>query len=100
MSASAKSFNEKRDFIRMKINSTLKITHEGRSYSAVCKDISGAGMSAQCSNKFTIGDTVDILIEQENEHHLPFHASAEVSRVQDDNADGYIIGFSIKDITD
>lgn len=100
MSASGRPFNEKRDFIRMKINSTVKITHASNEYQGVCKDLSGAGMSILTGTAFNTGDQVDILIEQQKENHLPFHATATVSRVQQEDSGDYTIGLSIEQIHD
>jgi c-di-GMP-binding flagellar brake protein YcgR len=100
MSASDRSFNEKRDFIRMKINSTVKVTHAGNDYQGTCKDLSGAGMSILTETQFNVGDEVELLIEQEGDTHLPFHASAEVTRVEPEESGNYMVGLSIREIAD
>jgi len=100
MPPSDRSFNEKRDFIRMKINSTVKVTQAGKDYQGICKDLSGTGMSILSETEFRVGDEVEILIEQQSDIHLPFQASAEVTRVQPDESGKFIVGLAIKQISD
>lgn len=100
MSASDRSFDEKRDFIRMKINSVVKITHAGTDYQAVCKDLSGAGISILSDTEIAPGETVDLMIEQEGDGHLPFQATAQVSRVEPGESGKFVIGLAIKEIAD
>lgn len=98
MSSIDRSYNEKRDFIRMRINSPVYISQDGNDYTGVCKDLSGAGMLIETSHEFTVGANVGIAIPQQSETHLPFNAVAEVSRVEAGPGDNYIVGLSITDI--
>lgn len=100
MSSIDRSYNEKRDFIRMRINSPVSISQDGSEYTGVCKDLSGAGMLVETSHAFTEGASVEIAIPQQSETHLPFNALAEVSRVEAAPNDMYIVGLSITDIRD
>jgi hypothetical protein len=95
--SSERTYNEKRDFIRMKINSAVVINHQGTEYKGVCKDLSGAGMSVATQESLTVGDKVQVSIETQDDSHLPFNATASVSRV-DSNDGGYLIGLSIVEI--
>lgn len=100
MSSIDRSFNEKRDFIRMRINSPVAISQDGNAYTGVCKDLSGAGMLIEIDHEFVVGSNVEIAIPQKSETHLPFNAVAEVSRVEAGAGDTYIVGLSITDIQD
>lgn len=97
MASIDRSYNEKRDFIRMKINSPVAITCKGKSYLGVCKDLSGAGMLVETEDTFEIGAELDVSIEQKGDTHLPFHASTTVSRVEPID-DKYLVGLSINEI--
>ena len=98
MSTIDRAYNEKRDFIRMKINSQLIIRQGDAEYRGTCKDLSGAGMSVESDQSFELGSEVDVSIAQQGDTHLPFNATAEVSRIEPTGNDKYIIGLSIKDI--
>jgi hypothetical protein len=100
MSPIDRSYNEKRDFIRMKINSPVNISHAGKIYKGICKDLSGAGMLIETNQLFAVGDEVDISIEQKAENHLPFNAKAEVSRIDAGADDKHIVGLAITHIAD
>jgi len=100
MSMNERTFNEKRDFIRMKINSPVTVMHAGSSYKAICKDLSGTGLSIQTDQALPVGDDVTISIEQDGKSHLPFNAEAKISRVQPGNSGGYLIGLAITEISE
>ena len=95
-----RTYNEKRDFIRMQVNSPLDIRHEGKDYQGICKDLSGAGMLIETDQLFEIGAHLEISIQQQGETHLPFHATAEVTRIEGESGEGHILGLSIKEIRD
>ena len=93
-----KTYNEKRDFIRMRINSQVLIHHEGNDYTGICRDLSGTGMLVETQQSFELGTQLDVSIEQKSETHLPFNASTEVSRIQPGSENTLILGLSIKEI--
>ncbi len=98
MSVSDKNYNEKRDFVRMKIDSEVTIRQGGNEYQAACKDLSGIGMLLETNTAFTSGDIVDVLIQQKSNLYESFNATAEVSRVEENGDGSYTIGLSIKEI--
>ncbi len=100
MSSIDRSYNEKRDFIRMQINSAVTVRHDGNEYQGICKDLSGAGMLLELESPLAVGDELEVLIPQEGDNHMPFHASATVSRVEAGENDSTILGLSIKEILD
>lgn len=97
MSSIDRSYNEKRDFIRMRINSPVNIEHAGNHYQGICKDLSGAGMLVETDCSFDIGAKIQVSIEQRGENQLPFNASAEVSRV-DTSDNRFLVGLAIHQI--
>ena len=98
MSSIDRSFSEKRNFIRMKVNSEVSLQSQGKSCTGKCKDISGSGMRVETSEAFSVGEEVQVAINQKGENHLPFHAIAEVSRVDCIDDDHFSIGLSIIEI--
>ncbi len=93
-----KNHDEKRDFIRMKIDSEVIVWHDGKEYQATCKDLSGSGMLLETNTAFPLGESLDVLIQQKGSNHDPFNATAEVSRVDADAEGAYTVGLSIKQI--
>lgn len=98
MSSIDRTYNEKRDFIRMRVNSSVNIDQDGNHFKGICRDLSGAGMLIETDQLFEIGAQLRISIEQKGETHLPFNAQAEVSRVEPGPDDKHIIGLEIKEI--
>ena len=98
MSSIDRPYNEKRDYIRMRINSPVHIRQAGNDYEGVCKDLSGAGMLIETNQALQVGTELEISIEQKADTHLPFNAIAEVSRIDDGPDGNYIVGLSIKQI--
>ena len=98
MSSIERSYNEKRDYIRMRINSQVNILHAGKKYKGICKDLSGAGMLIETTHTFEVGTQLQISIEQKGETHLPFNATAEVSRIEPGSENSHIVGLTIKEI--
>ena len=99
MASIDRSFSEKRDFIRMRVNSPVVVRHDGNEYQGFCKDLSGAGMLIETDRPFEIGSTLNVSIEQKCETHLPFHATVTVSRVEASD-DTYLVGLAINEIHD
>ena len=98
MSALDRSYEEKRDFIRMRVNSPITIKHNGNTHTGICKDLSGTGLLVETDATLSIDDECIVNIEQEDETRRGFHAEVKVNRV-DSNGDGNnSIGFSITEI--
>ena len=100
MALNEKTADEKRDFVRMSINSHVDIRYAGNSYPAVCKNLSGAGMSLETIQSFDIGTVLQITIQQENTKLQPFVADASVARVDAGQDGKFMIGLSITEIFD
>lgn len=100
MSATGTTAEEKRIFHRWKIDSEVTIECNGEHSTALCKDLSGAGMLLEATQAYSIGAEMKVAIARKDETHLPFNALAEVSRVEDGEGGNYIVGLSIKEILD
>ena len=98
MTSMDRSFDEKRSFIRMKVNTQVVIHMNGRDYQGVCKDLSGAGMLIETDEPFNLGDQMDVSIEQRGENLMPFNARVEVTRVQSGSPGNQVVGLVIREI--
>lgn len=90
-----RAYNEKRNFIRMKINTPVEIVAGDEKFTARCKDLSGSGVLIQTDRALALGSTVEIVIDQGDEKHLPFRATGEVVRVDPVNPSGFILGLAL-----
>ena len=96
----SRAWSEKRNFIRMKINTPVDIELDGQHFTARCKDLSGSGMLVESERQLPLGSIVNLVIDQDGEKRLPFRATAEVARVEASGVDSYTIGLSITTIQD
>lgn len=77
------SHAEKRDFIRMRIDTEVSLLHEGQVIAAVCLDLSSSGMQVQAGQRFQVGDRIEVRIESEHPALKGLHASTEVVWIAD-----------------
>lgn len=87
MSQPPTSYSEKRDFIRMRVDTGASLLHAGEVIAAVCLDLSSSGMQVQAPQHFKVGDHVEVRIESEHASLKGLHASTEVVWIAD-QADG------------
>ncbi len=93
-------YDEKRNFIRMKINTLVQIKSDDKEFLARCKDLSGSGMLILAEQALDMGSTVEVCIASETEKQQTFRASGEVVRVDPVNPSGYILGLALTAIHD
>ncbi len=99
-----KNFAEKRDFIRMQINSPAILNHDGVEYKGICRDLSSTGMLIEINHNFEVGIELKVSFAPRSEAQPAFNAVAEVLR-SDINSEesteeikSYILALSIKQI--
>jgi len=84
MILSERTYEEKRNFIRMKVDTMVtfckadggKERYEGR-----CRNLSGAGMLLETQKKLELGDRLRVTIPSEGPDFSPLDAIVEVVRV-------------------
>ncbi len=83
MALSERSYEEKRGFIRMKVDTMVTFTRlEGKDrYEGRCRNLSGAGMLLETEKKLEIGDRLRVTIPSEGPDFSPLDAVVEVVRV-------------------
>ncbi|WP_434772022.1 PilZ domain-containing protein [Pseudomonas entomophila] len=95
MSTVSQGHEEKRDFIRMRIDSEASLLHAGEVVSAVCIDLSASGLQVQAPRRFAVGDQVDVSIESEHASLSGLQARAEVVWVADQGVGEQRVGLKI-----
>lgn len=76
-----RDYSEKRDFIRMQIETSITLTHDGRRYEATCLDLSSTGMQVLAATTLQMGDKVQAHIPSEHSELKGLDAETEVVRV-------------------
>ncbi len=78
------SYAEKRNFIRMRVDtmvSFVKVSKPER-YEGRCRNLSGAGMLLETDKKLSLGDRLTVTVPSEGPNFTPLDAIAEVVRVE------------------
>ena len=79
-----KSYTEKRDFVRMKLNTevSLLLTNPERELTGICRDLSGAGILIELEEPLPIGTKCTVVIKSAYEKlkEPDFKALIEVNR--------------------
>ncbi|WP_312905016.1 PilZ domain-containing protein [Stutzerimonas nitrititolerans] len=82
MTQSDRNYSEKRDFIRMHVDTPITLSKDGQSFSGICLDLSSTGMQVEASTALQLGDRVRIFIPSEHKELKGLDAEAEVVRVE------------------
>lgn len=83
MSQTPSNYSEKRDFIRMRVDTAASLLHAGEVVAAVCLDLSSSGMQVQAPQHFQVGDRIEVRIESEHAALKGLQASTEVVWIAD-----------------
>ncbi len=98
MSMTMRDYSEKRDFHRMQVNSEIQITDgEGRSFSGICRDLSGTGMQLYVENEIPEGATLHTLLPSASDQFPPFETEVRVLRAEPWD-DGHLLGVAIEKV--
>lgn len=98
---SRREYEEKRNFIRMKVEAPVHITLtvENRTVDGVCRNLSGAGMLAEVEDALPMGAEVLVHIPPADSKTVSFRAEGVVARV-DQLEKGYMLGINISQVLD
>ncbi len=99
MNSLHRSFEEKRNFIRMKVNTPAEITLEGQGtvQSGVCNDLSSGGMLLTTDNQLPIDSELLITVRSRHGHSPTLKARCRVARVEDGPGEQCIVGVEISE---
>ncbi|WP_320821615.1 PilZ domain-containing protein [Reinekea sp.] len=99
MSQTDQQYEEKRDFIRMTMNSTATLSiPDGTSFKVTCHDLSATGMSLIANHPVEIGSAVHIDIESTNDQFRSMTADGTVLRCEALDSGEYDLGLELKSI--
>lgn len=95
MTQSDRDYSEKRDFIRMQIETAITLTHDGQHFEAICQDLSNTGMQVLAATTLQIGDKVQVHIPSEHRELKGLEAETEVVRVDTHEGGRQSLGLAI-----
>ena len=93
----ANAYEEKRDFIRMRVETPVTLTLGDRTLQCVCLDLSGTGMCLEINEKLNIGDEAVAFMPSYQNKFSPLNACVRIRRVMEDG-DTYCYGAEIIEI--
>ncbi|MCD5993133.1 PilZ domain-containing protein [Pseudomonas sp. CDFA 602] len=95
MSRNDRDYEEKRDYIRMRVDADVNLIHAGQVIPAVCIDLSSSGMQVQAPRSFKVGDRLMVQIDSDHPALKGLEADTEVVWVTDEGGDAQKLGLSI-----
>ncbi|MBI6852841.1 PilZ domain-containing protein [Pseudomonas lijiangensis] len=95
MGQNDRSYEEKRDYIRMRIDADINLLHAGQVIPAVCIDLSSSGMQVEAPRSFKIGDKLSVSIDSDHPALSGLSAQTEVVWLTDIEGGGQKLGLSI-----
>lgn len=83
MNMTSRNFEEKRNFIRMKVDTPVTIRGEALldEITGICRDLSGGGLLVEVESTLPVGTVVDICIASQHSHSPILKARVEICRV-------------------
>ena len=95
MSRTDRDYEEKRDYIRMRVDADVSLIHAGQVIPAVCIDLSSSGMQVEAPRSFKVGDRLSVRIDYDHPALAGLEADTEVVWVNDQDGGGQKLGLSI-----
>jgi c-di-GMP-binding flagellar brake protein YcgR len=102
MKSMMRDYSEKRDFMRMKVDSAieLRLPDRSRSLQGICRDLSGTGMGIEVAEAFEIGAELDACLPSSNANFPPFQTRVRVIRITRLDNGNQRLGVEIVNIND
>ncbi|WP_025128871.1 PilZ domain-containing protein [Pseudomonas sp. PH1b] len=95
MNQNQRDYDEKRDYIRMRVDAEVTLIHQGQVVEAVCIDLSSSGMQVQAPRSFQVGDLLSVRIDSEHAALKGLEAETEVVWVNPLEGGGQKLGLTI-----
>lgn len=95
MTQSNRDYSEKRDFIRMQIETAITLTQGSHHHEATCLDLSSTGMQVLAATSLQMGDKARVHIPSEHPELKGLEAETEVVRVAEHEDGRQSLGLAI-----
>lgn len=99
MSLDDRNYSDKRDFIRMQVQTQVILEYAGQQYPTLCLDLSSSGIQLEGDVNLAVGDRVRVLIPSEHSALKGLEAEAEVVRVCELPSGGQTLGLVILEMS-
>lgn len=90
-----RDYEEKRDYIRMRVDADINLIYAGQIIPAVCVDLSSSGMQVQTPRSFQVGDKISVRIDSEHAALKGLEADTEVVWIADIDGGEQKLGLTI-----
>lgn len=99
MGLNDRNYEEKRNFIRMSMNASARLSIKGGDeINVTCIDLSATGMSIKASKSLAIGTQIHVSIDSPNDQFRSMDADAKVLRCEPLENGDFDIGVEIEQI--
>ncbi len=97
MNQPSREFSEKRNFIRMQINTpaSMSLKHGDDTLEGTCVNLSGGGLLAEVNKVVPVGAEVEITVASGHGHNPMLTAKAKVTRITTEQAETCTLGLEI-----
>lgn len=97
MTEPSRAYSEKRNFIRMKIETPamINIVTGAEKLSGICHDLSGGGMLVEVEKEVHVGDELDITLSSAHGHNPMLKAKTRVTRATPNGSGCCTLGLEI-----
>lgn len=99
---SSKDYEEKRLFRRLDFDMPVKyalVSSPDEFRQAMGSDLSAGGMALHCKQALKAGTTIKLVIDSDSSSYPAMEARAEVHRVVENVADGYLVSVIFHQVT-
>ena len=92
-----REYSEKRNFIRMQVNTPVKVSlaDEESSYEGICRDLSGGGMLLTIDQELALNTQLSVSVISEHGHSPVLEANCSVARIEPGPNSSYLVGLEI-----
>jgi hypothetical protein len=95
MGPNDRHYDEKRDYIRMRVDADISLLYAGQIIPAICVDLSSSGMQIEASRAFKVGDRISVRIDSDHAALKGLEADTEVVWLADQEEGGQKLGLTI-----
>ena len=97
-----RNFTEKREFIRMKVNTPaqFKLPGDDQTFEATCHDLSGGGMLLGVGKDMSLDNEVEVTLVAGKTPATYLHALCKITRIEEGPEDTQMVGLAFSEIFD